>query len=230
MKDNPFSKLGATIPEPLCDELKECIITEGKITVIHHPMLIAFPPPEGKSLEAAFLNSALAGRREAYEAELLDGDFEAAIMVYVTRPYRTSAFDMYSDEMSDEDYWELLSTIWVDQENPEDFTDEWRIRFSADRAHRELMMLPYEQEAFSLLPDKITIYRAALAKEVRGLSWTTDLNVAKMFSRRLGQEIPIYTAKVNKNKVTAYWTRRNEQELLILDSDAITDLEEVKWP
>lgn len=203
------------LPEYLDEELDRSVMVINGFRWIHHPHIISVAPPPGKTIEAAYLNDALIAVRAQFNRLIKATKYEAAIMACIQRPYRTYYFDLYSDYMDNKLYWSLLATIYIDQENPEDFTKEWRLRFNAKRSHKYFLMKSVERKALANLAPQVTIYRAGLAKTIMGLSWTTSLSVASFFASRFGADFPIYQTIIDRENITAFWTRRNEYEVLV---------------
>lgn len=77
-------------------------------------------------------------------------------------------------------------------------------------------MKPSEVKKLKQLPFDIKCYRAHREGEKDWISYTTDINVAvKMALNRGVDEIKEY--RIKKNNVLAYFTRRGESELIVLD-------------
>ncbi|MCJ7969033.1 MAG: hypothetical protein MUW51_08755 [Lactococcus lactis] len=66
------------------------------------------------------------------------------------------------------------------------------------------------------MPNKITVYRAHRQKEADWIAYTLDKNIADRFARERGtNEVTAY--KVKKSDILAYFTRRGEEEIIIID-------------
>ena len=68
--------------------------------------------------------------------------------------------------------------------------------------------------------DEIVIYRGIRtgSKKINGMSWTTDIEVAKWFSKRfnLGQKVGnVYEASVSRSDILAYFLGRSEHEIVV---------------
>ena len=78
-----------------------------------------------------------------------------------------------------------------------------------------------EFKAYQELPESITIYRGVSEinkRRIKGLSWTTDYEVARMFAGRyLGYSIggTIYQATIEKKYVYAFFICWEESEVII---------------
>lgn len=226
MSENPFRDLE---PEMLDADLRESIIERGGYRFIHTPFYVGLVQGENDepSFGHACTNRLHRARKTAYEEAVHERNWGKALFVMVERPYRTMAFDEMARLMTDAEYWELLADVWIDQENPEDFTEEWRARFRRPRRHASRLMTRDERKMFSRLPDELTIYRAAIGSEDLGLSWTLSPQVAKKFATRFGGDHRILRARIKKAHVRAYWTRRSEEEILVLDNSKLRDVEDV---
>jgi hypothetical protein len=99
------------------------------------------------------------------------------------------------------------------------------------------MMDSDEQEEFHNLPNEMKVYRGVCLShsddefEFLGNSWSLDYEKAKWFAERRGfskDSYPlVYAMTVNKNDVLAYFTRRQEAEILV-DYTKI-DLDDVEF-
>ena len=92
------------------------------------------------------------------------------------------------------------------------------------------------QEMYDKLPDTVMLYRGVLAKEgfksTTGVSWTTDIEVAKMFALRfsgLGGTPWISKGEIDKKNILYFTNARQESEAII-DPDSMiwVDDEEVE--
>ncbi len=111
-------------------------------------------------------------------------------------------------------YWVLLRETWEMLHN----------LYGQRRTWRELLMVRMnpgpksamsvsEKETFAALPPTLTLYRGARPDQVDGLSWTTDLEVAKFFAERTQGDV--YVVKVPKSRVIMYLSGREESEVII---------------
>lgn len=113
-------------------------------------------------------------------------------------------------------YWFFLSVIWVKRSDATDL-EHWKQLFLAERPNRvQCIMKPSELLALEALPDIITAYRAHRPGETDWISYTTDMAVAVRFAaKRRVMEIAEY--EIRKSDVFAYFTRRGENEILLMD-------------
>lgn len=129
-------------------------------------------------------------------------------------------FEENCDGLTDYAYWFFLSTCWVSYSGWYDLQD-WKKLFSSNRPKREKsIMKPSEVKRFKQLPFEIKCYRAHREGETDWISYTTDINVAvKMAIHRDVHEIKEY--RVKKKNVLAYFLRRGESEIIVLDKNMV---------
>jgi len=75
-------------------------------------------------------------------------------------------------------------------------------------------MSPEGRAVLASLPDPVQVYRGALPKFARGLSWTTNLDVAVWFAERYGLG-KVFTTALPRAKVIAYLDHRSEYEIIL---------------
>lgn len=154
--------------------------------------------------------------REAVERE----DWARYIGLH-EKPYRVNALSDIAFDMSDEEYWESVSSVWTIVESIHEDLEIWAELWSDARPGRlEHVMDEDELKAFVDLPPKVEIYRGYRHEEcMLGMSWTTDRKRAAWFARRsriLGHKAYLATAHVAKADVLAYFLRREESEIVVL--------------
>ena len=147
------------------------------------------------------------------------------------RPYQLDAFmeieneHMAIDEyLTSREYWRFLAEIWIDLEFPWQQQDEWEEVLSDARPDRLLYMMdPEERDALSAMPERFTVWRGGRTWE--GLSWTTDEEKARWFSKRFAvfhpEDDKLWRGEVVKADVIAYLLGRGESEIVVLPSDVI---------
>ena len=129
--------------------------------------------------------------------------------------YRTQAFKAISVRLADDEYWELLSEIWLASDNLWQNMDDWKALLTSRRSHREAMMDVGEQAFLSNLKYTVTIYRGC-KKDLNegGLSWTLDRSIAETYAERFGERGIVLQRKINKPEIVAYLNRREESEII----------------
>lgn len=155
-------------------------------------------------------------------------DRDAEILTYLLRfeetPQAIEEFARLCNGLSDYGYWFGLSTHWVSYTGFSDLR-LWRYLFSSPRPFRdECIMKPDELKAFRRMPTEIRIFRAHRAGETDWIAYTTRLDRAKAFlAKRPGGRIQAYMVK--KSDCLAYFTRRGESEIIVLDRSRVRPVE-----
>ena len=62
---------------------------------------------------------------------------------------------------------------------------------------------------------------------VRALSWTLDRQTAEWFAHRFGENGTVYEAQIDKKHIYAYFSGRNESEVIV-DPSYLTNITEVQ--
>lgn len=153
-----------------------------------------------------------------YRPNMLDQNVAMEISRHWNTPEAIRVFARRCGQLTDYSYWYLLGTLWVCYTGFSDL-NMWKELFSADRRHRkDCIMKPSEVRAYDSLPYILTAYRAHRAGETDWISYTLDLDRAKKFANQRGvHEVKEY--RIRRRDVLAYFTRRNESELLVLDKE-----------
>jgi hypothetical protein len=215
--NNPFGDMSKTLDD-LDEELQEYLRDDDLFgQTIKHPLLFWIGPVTPSTVD--YINKGIEAKRETLDRAFKDKNWSRYIYAH-ERPYRIDAFEEVMDEMTDEQYWENLSSIWVDSESIGMEAERWRGLLQSNRGSREFFMNADEKEEFSTLPERFTVYRGYSRgdKEEFGMSWSTDQNVAEWFARRFSndrQDIIVEELEVSKDGVFAYMTRRGEAEIIL---------------
>lgn len=141
------------------------------------------------------------------------------------RPYRLDAFLEIEDEMTDEEYWELLIDIWTDTENYYQNCDAWQEAFSSARPGRELLMTDEERTKLAGLTNPAIVHRGFSVDNAEvSLSWTLSYEKAKWFALRHVMEdehARVATTHLDKDQIIAYKMERGEDEVIILPENLL---------
>ena len=73
----------------------------------------------------------------------------------------------------------------------------------------------------------VTIYRGVDVNNYKGLSWTTDKDIAEWFAKRFvtnGDKCYVFTGKINKKEILTVFNCRNEKEV-VCDYRKIKDIQ-----
>ena len=118
--------------------------------------------------------------------------------------------------LTDEEYWTLVMTIWRDTETPSHHYDLWEVIF----AGREP-----DPSTVKDLPDQMTIYRAG---HKSGLSWSLSYKTAKWFVRR-SQGKGLWETIIKKEDILFYTNERDEREVVLRKPREWNEVEEITF-
>ncbi|MGR5367016.1 hypothetical protein [Photobacterium damselae] len=150
-----------------------------------------------------------------------------------SRPFRLEGLlamiNHLKKESISEHYWELVSSVWIDSEDPCVFSsniDVWKLLWG--NSHRltneSVTHLDTDKEKFDSLPDTIVIYRAG---ELSGLSWTTSIKTAEFFKKRRDRDCQLWSAKIKKSDIVWFTDDRGESEIVVIDVTTLQDISKV---
>lgn len=153
-------------------------------------------------------------------------------LVIVRTPFLPAFFKYTHRFLGLDDYSEALADIWTLVEFPNvdvNVSQNEFIRFF-QMARKDKLMDTEEFKVYRSLPQEITVYRGTGrgARHLLGLSWTLDYEKAKWFATRWNKKGVIYKGKIRKENVLAYFSRRNESEVVI-DVGKLIDVEEIPY-
>lgn len=203
--------------EPLHEDLQPYVETNTIGQMIRHPLVMGF---YHEAMNRQF-NQSYAYKTNAIAQAKASEKWNTVIMLH-ERAYRLDAFSEICTLMSDKDYWKNLAMVWVDSENIFQNLEQWIELWNSDRAFREHSMSKSEQEYFNSLPETLAVYRgSAYETSLEGLSWTLAKDRAEWFAERFsnGREIFIARGTVKKSSVLAYFSGRNEEEIVVMPED-----------
>ena len=98
------------------------------------------------------------------------------------------------------------------------------------KADPQVLMDEDEYKQFQALEDTLVVYRGATsynANRVKALSWTLDREKAEWFAHRFDEDGAVYEAKIDKAHVYAFFSSRNESEVIV-DPAFLNELAEVQ--
>lgn len=178
---------------------------------------------KAEGLKAACTACALTGSKPegpdispAFAWNRMDAEIAAKLVKIDDSPRAIKCFRNNRQYLSNYAFWFYLSTLWVQRTEGTDL-EEWKRYFSSDRPDRDrCIMKPSELRALSALPDVITAYRAHRPGETDWIAYSTSIDAAARFAIQRGvRELSQYS--IQKADVLAYFTRRKENELIVLD-------------
>src|SRR5262249_43168325 len=144
------------------------------------------------------------------------------------RHFRLDAFNEIAPNLTDREYWNLLSQVWTDAETIWRKNLKWLMALTRSRTERERFMSDADCAFLKSLPDRFTVYRGYQpGKNEDGFSWTLSRKIAKKLSKNgKGANMfdihmslsggKIRQKTVNRTDVFAYTNARNEQEVILL--------------
>lgn len=225
--------------EPLMPELKLWVDEDSVLgPFLKHPLCYIGLGNEEEGIYpfAAQANKAFKAKREALHKAIEERNWFVCVFVLYERPYRLYGFQKVMEEaedqgepLTDEEYWNLLGSIWTDSENIYQNEAEWHEYLHADRLNSHAMMEDDERTAMEHLPETLNVYRGfCVDGREAGYSWTIDKDRAIWFAKRLCRpkrgDVPrLASGRCRKEDALAYFTGRGEDEILILPEN-ITDI------
>lgn len=144
----------------------------------------------------------------------------SCIGIMLNKAYGLTFLKLAEPYLSNADLSELLADAWIQSENPNMDANVTKNDLVGmfSRTDKSVLMSLEERIRLSELDDTITIYRGVTpynAKNIRALSWTTDIKKAEWFANRFGQRGTVYKTQISKSKVLAYFTSRGESEIIV---------------
>lgn len=154
------------------------------------------------------------------------------IFFMISKPYSLAMFQDFAPHLSQEDFSDLLSNVWMEIEYPnaDPNVNKRELVSMFKSADPKKLMDEEEYEEFSTLDDKLTIYRGVVRdkpKNVKALSWTLDKDTAQWFADRGRGEGAVYEANIDKEHIFALFTRRNEDEIVV-DPKFLTNIHKIE--
>lgn len=141
-------------------------------------------------------------------------------------PRAVTYFSNVCEGLTDYGYWFFLSTIWVSYSGFSDL-NLWKELFLSRRPKQKTsIMKPSELKEFKKLNPVVVVYRAHRLSETDWISYTINFEVVKRFARERG----ISTVKkyiIKKKDITALFTRRGEDEVILIDKEKALFKEEL---
>ena len=170
---------------------------------LNHPLLRAQPYVGNYN---AIYNREYQNKRSELEQARSAGNWRKVIWLH-ERPFRIAALEDIAPAMSDEQYWALVSEVWLDSQTQE---QRWIKIWSSKRARRDQVMLDNEHRLLAQLPDRVAIYRGYHGpQKANGLSWTTQRPNALAMAQRPGNgQAYLATAIVEPKHIQALFVNR----------------------
>jgi len=139
-----------------------------------------------------------------------------SLFMFMSKPYRLEFLDLCKDMIPVEQIGKLLSWIWTATEFPNlNGVSRWIKLFQM--VDKSTLMNEEELQGYNALPDEVVAYRGILTGKgkARAMSWTLSKEKAEWFAGRWGHGGQVYSAKVKKQNIFAYFTGRGEDEIVV---------------
>lgn len=127
-------------------------------------------------------------------------------------------FEMLVRAESRKEFWRIFQLGWPTA----DATWEWRTVMKDFLDHHSPaapFLEDQDKEFYETLPGVVTVYRGCSSDRVRGLAWTTDLEIARQFARGHRQiDVPspvVVTAQIPKAAIYTVTMGRKEFEVVL---------------
>lgn len=193
---------------------------DSGMTFIKHPFVndLYFGP----AMHARY-NAQFEYKREATAKAKAERRWHSYVFL-TERPWRFERLIEIADEMTDEEFWTLVSDVWQDSENIRENQEDWDELLRSERPGRAAMMTDEERSELEALPSIVTVYQGHTAERDDGWSWTTRRETAEWFARRFASfeddVAMVTTGRIRKEDVLAYLLGRGEFEILV-DPEAV---------
>ena len=234
-KQTDLAKVKQTARSLLFTDIHE---TEFSPVIVSHPFtdsgFVASPNADG---EIGLLNitesDADQRRWREYMGKLIDGAKSAyEIYMMITKPYGLTFLKYTAQDLSQEDLSNILASAWTRAEAPNMDVNVSKAKLLSlfKQADPTVLMEQDEYVQFKMLDDPVTVYRGVTthnAKNVKALSWTLSREAAEWFANRFGEKGTVYEAQIDKKHIYAYFSGRNESEVIV-DPSYLTNITEVQ--
>lgn len=195
------------MPTPPSELLHRDLIRYRSPDALNHPLLVARPYAETYN---AIYNREYQSKCSELEQARSVGNWRKVIWLH-ERPFRATALRDIAPAMSDEQYWGMVSDVWLDSLVQE--PDLWAKIWSSRRPRRDQVMLEDEHRMLAQLPAALAIYRGYSSPETRnGLSWSTDREAALDMAPGPGK-LYLASALVERRNIQALFTNRGGTHL-----------------
>ena len=170
--------------------------------------------------------------RQSMARQIDKADNAYAIYMMVTKPYALTFLKFAMPHLSREDMSQILASAWTRSEAPHqdvNITVNQLLRMFK-QADPTCLMEQDEYIQFKALDDTVTVYRGVTthnAKSVKALSWSLSQETAEWFAHRFGEDGTVYEAQIDKKHIYAYFSGRNESEVIV-DPSYLTNITEVQ--
>lgn len=225
--DAQTNHLLETFKGDLLPELEPYWVDGPMGKMLHHPLVVSILNPPGMF---GHINRLYEQRKKALAEYRAEKNWGMYVFTH-ERAYRTDALRELIEEgvvsLDKAAVWEVISTVWTDSENVDDYDEFWSEIWGHWNSARA--MEPKEKKALAALPDMIPVWHGLERDDesTLGFSWTTNEATGLWFARRFASQHKrrAYIAKglVSKQDVKAYLLGRNEFEIIAFP-DTVKDV------
>lgn len=204
----------------------DIVPTDLSPIVVHHPFTnSAFISHKGKDNKiemANILEDETARKKWQNDVEKMIERTENSKEVFflIAKNYIFAFLKFAHPYLSKEDLSSILSYAWlnVEQNSMNNILTKAQLVNLFENCDPAILMDAEEFETFKNFPSNLTIYRGVTdynSKQIEVLSWTLDEKQAEWFATRFNEKGKVYKAKIQKEHVLAYFTGRNEAEVVV---------------
>lgn len=236
-KKTDLDKVKQTAIALLYTEINE---TAYSPAIVKHPFTdygVAGLPDDNGGIQTCNLLDDLGAQfewRKYVEWQIYNADDAYDIYMMVTKPYALTYLKFAMPDLSREDMSKILASAWVKSEAPHQDVNVsvnqlLRMFKQADPAH---LMDENDYIKLKSLSDTVTVYRGVTsynAKRVKALSWSLNQETAEWFAHRFEEDGKVYRAQISKDHIYAYFSRRNEFEVIV-DPAYLSNIREILDP
>ncbi len=202
-------------------------LTELSPLVIKHPFtncgVVCLPSDNELGFTQANIiddETALKEWRKSLKTAIEKADNLWQLCSPITNSYRFAFLKYVMPYLSRKDFSQYLADAWTLTEAPNNdpnFTTRQMVELF-QKADKQIIMDEDEYKEYLSLDDTITIYRGVTphnAKNIKALSWTLSRDTAEWFAHRFDEDGTVYEAQISKEYILAYFSGRNESEVII---------------
>ncbi len=212
--------------------------TDFSPMIVSHPFTksgLVVVPAENEYFQIDITNNeqSLNKWKSLMEQQINKSSSAKEIYYLLNDSYRLLFVSEASKFLSSEEFSELLGMAWICNEyaNEDPNVSRKTLLSHFKNADKKSLMSKEEFEEYQELGDMVVVYRGASKEnknQTKAFSWTTSFSKAKWFAERFGSGV-IYSATIDKDSIFAYFTRANENEI-ILDFNKLQNIKPTTKP
>lgn len=156
------------------------------------------------------------------QQENLIDEAKTAIEIYlqITKPYIFVFLKHIKEYLDIKDFSEILGDCWtrVEYSNMDVNLKPLELITYFKQCDKSILMDEDEFNTYNSFPDVVTVYRGVTTyndKNIKVLSWTTNVETAEWFAKRYDEKGIIYSATIKKENILAFFGGRSEFEVIV---------------